>query len=404
MNEMTLTGPFSEVVTMRQLPLFGPLADGLLEVIPHGGVVLHGGVIADVGVFSDLRRKYPHARVEEIAEPMVLMPGMVDAHTHMCWAGDRATDYAMRLEGKSYLEIAQSGGGILSTVRETRKASEGELVDLLVQRCDVQLKNGVTTCEVKSGYGLNVDAELKMLRVIREVNQKQKVSLMATCLAAHTRPPEFATNKAYLDYLVRDLLPLVKAEALSDRVDIFVEQSAFGVEEARNYLEAAVGMGFGITIHADQFTIGGSGLAAEFKALSADHLEASSQKEIDLLAKALIPGVLLPGACMGLGMSFPKGRQMLDSGMCIAIASDWNPGSAPMGDLLMQASVFGVAEKLTTAETLAAITVRAAHTLNLHDRGVIESGKAAKMIAFPCKSHKEILYHQGAMKAVRVWG
>lgn len=398
-----LIGPFSEIITLRNLPLSGALNDDQLEVIKDAGVVVKDDIIHQIGPFTSLIKSNPQIPLEEITSPSVLMPGLIDAHTHICFAGSRSEDYAMRTAGKSYLAIAKNGGGILNTVLATRNATKFELTTNLIHRCKELLARGVTTCEVKSGYGLTVDAELKMLSTIKEVDNMLALTLIPTCLAAHTLPPEFKSPSDYLNMCVNQLLPRVKEEKLASRVDIFVEESAFNSSDAKVYLEAAKAMGFDITVHADQFSTKGSELAATMKAISADHLEASTEKEIDILAKASVTGILLPGASMGLGMNYPKGRLMLDRGMCIAIASDWNPGSAPMGNLLMQASVFGAYAKLSTAETLAAITFRAAHALKLFDRGTLEVDKRADMIGFPCKDYREILYNQGNMKPEHIW-
>ncbi|MBA4408737.1 MAG: imidazolonepropionase [Bacteroidota bacterium] len=398
-----LIGPFAQIVTMCNLPLKGALSEDQLEVIAQGGVVVSDGKILAVGIYTDLETKFPTSEKEVIAEPMVLLPGFVDAHTHICFAGDRANDYAMRISGKSYQEIALNGGGISSTVTHTRNASEQELTELLLRRCDMHLRNGITTCEVKSGYGLSVDDELKMLRCIQKANQSHQISLISTCLAAHTKPAEFSTKNEYINFAVNEILPQVKLQKLSNRVDIFVDTIAFDEPEARFYLDAAKRLGFEITVHADQFSSLGSRLAIEYHASSADHLEASSDSDINLLAKSDVVGVLLPGASMGLGMPYAKGREMLDKGMCIAIASDWNPGSAPMGDLLTQAAVFGASEKFTTAETFAALTFRAAKALQLSDRGSLSEGSLAHLIAFPCKNYREILYYQGSLKPTKIW-
>ncbi len=402
-EEIKLIGPFKEIVTMRNLSLYGALSDEQLEIIRDGGVLVKENIIIDVDTYSSLSEKYPSAEKEIIDQPMVLMPGLVDAHTHICYGGSRENDYALRVAGKSYLDIAKSGGGIISTVKNTRLASEEELVEGICKRADILLQNGVTTCEIKSGYGLSVEDELKMLRAIKKADETHIIDFIPTCLAAHTKAPEFASVYDYTHYIIDVILPKVKEENLASRVDIFVEDSAFDAVNADLFLNAAQKLGFDLVVHADQFTAQGSKLAAKYKALSADHLEASTEVEIDLLAKAEVCGVLLPGCSMGLGIQYPHGRLMLDKGMCIAIASDWNPGSAPMGDLLMQASVFGAFEKLTTAETLAAITFRAAKALNLADRGVIEAGKKSHLIAFSCQSYKEILYYQGTMKPSKVW-
>lgn len=386
------------------MPLKGPIADDQLQIILNGGVLADNGLIIGINDFESLRKDHPKATIEEIKGDHTLLPGFIDCHTHLCFAGNRAKDYAMRIAGKSYLEIAKAGGGIWDSVTQTRAASEDELVKLLIQRTDRHLKDGITTIEVKSGYGLNVEQELKQLSAIKTASKSSKADLIATCLAAHIKPKDFeGSSPEYLEYILHDLLPKVKQEGLANRADIFIEDSAFSASDAMHYLNAVKQMGFDSTVHADQFTPGGSEVAVNAGALSADHLEASTDKEIRLLAASGTVAVALPGASLGLGIGFAPARRLLDAGACLAIASDWNPGSAPMGDLLMQASVLSAYEKLTTAETFAGLTYRAAKALNLHDRGTLEKGKLADMQAYPCKDYREILYHQGALKPVKVW-
>ena len=401
---MKLIGPFKQILPLAGLSLKGAIADDQLQVIPNGGVLVDNGLIVAIGDFDSLRKDHPKAAIEEIKGDHVLLPGFIDCHTHICFAGDRSKDYAMRIAGKSYLDIAQSGGGIWDSVTQTREASESELVKLLIPRIARHLKDGVTTIEVKSGYGLNTEEELKQLRAIRSASKESKATLVPTCLAAHIKPKDFVGPAlAYLVYLLNDLLPKIKQEGLANRVDIFIEDSAFSVPDATHYLNAAKQMGLDITIHADQFTTGGSEVAVKAGALSADHLEASTEKEIKLFAASGTVAVALPGASLGLGMDFSPARKLLDAGASLAIASDWNPGSAPMGDLLMQAAVLSAYEKLTIAETFAGLSYRAAKALNLHDRGTLEQGKLADMQAYPCKDYREILYHQGTLKPAKVW-
>jgi imidazolonepropionase len=399
-----LIGPFSQLLTMVGLPDAGPIADEQLQVLAQAGVLIYEGRITQVGNYDKLLKLAidNNYLLHKIDQPMVLMPGLIDAHTHICFAGSRANDYAMRVAGKSYLEIARSGGGILDSVRKTREATLIELVNLLKKRCDRHLAEGVTTCEVKSGYGLTTIEELKMLEAIQLVNKHHALELIPTCLAAHMRPPEHTDSRLYLQEVVTELLPQVKEQGLANRVDIFIEDTAFNEEDSLEYLLAAKEMGFEITVHADQFSTGGSWIAAEAGAISADHLEASGEEEIELMRKANVVATVLPGASLGLGMHYAPARKMLDGGLCLAIATDWNPGSAPMGDLLLQAALLGAAEKLTNAETLAGITTRAAKALNLSDRGTIAKGQLADMIAFPADNYKEILYQQGKLKPTLV--
>jgi len=401
---MKLIGPFTQILTLAGLPLKGAIADDALQVIPNGGVLVENGRIAAAGDFETLRKGHPKATIEETKGNHVLLPGFIDCHTHICFAGNRAKDYAMRIAGKTYLEIAKAGGGIWDSVTQTRQAGESELVELLKKRVERHLTEGVTTIEVKSGYGLNVEQEIKQLRAIRSASKESKADLIPTCLAAHILPRDFnGSQREYLEHLLRDLLPQIKEQVLTNRVDIFIEQSAFDTKTASNYLTKAKQMGFDITVHADQFTPGGSLAAVEVGAISADHLEASTDKEINAIAASETVAVALPGASLGLGIGFAPARQLLDAGASLAIASDWNPGSAPMGDLLMQASILSAYEKLTSAETFAGLTYRAAKALNLTDRGSLQPGKLADMQAYPCADYREILYYQGKMKPAQVW-
>lgn len=401
-----LTGPFKQLLTMRDLPVKGEIRDEQLEVLLDIGIITDHGMIVRIASFKELYNEAIEKgyTMDIIEETVVGMPGLVDAHTHICWAGSRAGDYAMRMAGKSYQEIAGSGGGIWDTVTRTRAASAEDLQKDLEKRALKLLNNGITTVEVKSGYCLNVEGEAKMLDVINRVNKKLSIDLVSSCLAAHIPPKDFdETPGEYLDYMARSLLLLVKAGNLAHRVDIFVEENAFSVADATRYLKKAKSLGFDLVVHADQFTTGGSKLAVEMGAISADHLEASAQKEIEMLAKSDVIPVALPGASLGLGYDFMPARKFLDAGSGLAIASDWNPGSAPMGDLLIQAAVLGAHEKLTITETLAAITFRAAAALRLNDRGVLMPGKKADIIAFELEDFREILYYQGSVRPGKVW-
>jgi imidazolonepropionase len=401
---MKLTGPFTQILTLAGLPLKGALRDDDLQIIPNGGVLVENRLIVAVDDFEKLRKANPTAQIEEITGSHVLQPGFVDCHTHTCFAGTRAKDYAMRIAGKSYLEITKAGGGIWDSVMQTRAANEDLLVELLLQRVNRHLAEGVTTIEVKSGYGLDTQSELKQLRAIAVASGQTKASLVPTCLAAHMVPKDFSGSQAeYLSYVFHDLLPVIKHDELASRVDIFIEDSAFDAENAIIYLNRAKQMGFDLTVHADQFTTGGSAVAVKLGAVSADHLEASGNAEIKLLAASDTVAVVLPGASLGLGMPYAPARKLLDAGVCVAIASDWNPGSAPMGDLLMQAAVMSAAEKMTTAEVFAGLTYRAAKAMRLNDRGILAPGMRADMQAYSCTDYREILYQQGKMKPGKVW-
>ncbi|MEH6680450.1 MAG: imidazolonepropionase [Sediminicola sp.] len=406
MDDYQLIGPFSQLLPMSGLPLKGPLSDTLLPVISNAGILVKGQYIQEIGHYFDLLPKARKlgASIDLLDGNHVCLPGFVDAHTHICFAGSRAKDYAQRNAGRSYLEIADSGGGIWDTVTQTRNATAEMLVHHTVNRANMHLGRGITTIEVKSGYGLSLSEELKMLRAIKEANDLVSSDLVPTCLAAHMLPRDFdGTPKEYLRQMAQYLFPILKQENLTQRMDAFIERSAFTADDIVPYFTRAQEMGFDITVHADQFSTGGSGVAIRFKALSADHLEASTQREVQALAQSNVIALALPGASVGLGCDFAPARKILDAGGALAIASDWNPGSAPMGDLLVQAALLGSFQKLTNTEVLAGITFRAASALNLQDRGTMAAGKIADMLAFPAEDHTEILYHQGSLKPDKVW-
>jgi len=401
-----VTGPFRQLLTMDHIPMKGSMKDSQLEVLEEAGIVHQGGRILEVGFYRELCFKYSSANpeIQFIESDTVALPGLIDAHTHLCWAGSRENDYSLRLAGKSYTEIAKSGGGIWDTVTKTRNASDDLLASLLSERATRQLKYGITTCEVKSGYALNSDGELRLLKLIKSANHTHPIDLIPTCLAAHINPRDFeGDNSVYLQRIVSSLLPEIKRENYANRVDIFVEEGAFTVPEAQSYLAAAKNLGFDLVIHGEQFTGGGVALAVGMGARSVDHLEMIAGKEIALLADSEVVGMALPGASIGLGCQFAPARKLLDAGCCLAIGSDWNPGSAPMGDLLVQTAILGAFEKMTMAEQLAAITVRASRALNLSDRGVLKAGNLADFIGFPVRNFKEILYQQGMLKPTLIW-
>ena len=396
-----LTGPFTQILPLTGLSLKGPLKDSQLQVIKNGWILSNNGRIITIGALERLRRDHPSAQIEEIIDGHVVLPGFIDCHTHICFAGNRVNDYALRSAGKSYLEIAEAGGGIWDTVTQTRAASEEILTELLVKRAERHFVEGVTIIEVKSGYGLSVDDELKQLRAIKAASYKTKAFLVPTCLAAHIKPKDFEGNQAeYLEVIGKELLPVVKKEGLAKRVDIFIEAGAFKQERAIPYLEKAKSLEFDITVHADQFTPGGSAVAVDAGAVSVDHLEATRDRDIKMIANSNTVAVALPGASLGLGMGYAPARKLLNAGACLAIASDWNPGSAPMGDLLMQAAILGAAEKLSAAEVFAGITFRAAQALKLDNRGTFATGAPANLQLYPTNDYREILYNQGKLKPV----
>lgn len=397
----TLIGPFKQILTMKDTPVKGVLNDEKLDIVENGGVLIENEKILEVGDFDQLSKK--STTIHEVSSDQILLPGFVDCHTHLVWGGTRARDYTLRMSGESYEKILEQGGGIFDSVAKTRAAEKEELLNGLVQRANRHLNDGVTTIEVKSGYGLDVENELKILGVVQEGQKSILADLIPTCLAAHVCPKEFNDKGEFLKHIENELFPLLRSRKLTNRIDIFVEPSAFPVEIAKKYMQAAKSAGFDLTIHADQFHTGGSQIAVELAAKSADHLEASTDKEVEMLAKSDTVAVALPGASLGLGMQFTPARKLLDAGASLAISTDWNPGSGPMGDLLVQASILGIYEKLSSAEIFAGITFRAAKALGLNGRGRIAEGMNADFVSFSFDDYREILYNQGKVKPSAVW-
>ncbi|SDH55857.1 imidazolonepropionase [Chryseobacterium taeanense] len=401
---MKLIGPFKQIITLANLPLRGKISDEQLEIVEDGGIIVNGNKIYKIGNFENLKSENQNIEIEKVQGEQIVLPAFTDSHTHICFGGNRANDFAMRNAGKTYLEIAESGGGIWSSVQHTRNASEEELLKTLLERIDFLIALGITTIEVKSGYGLDVENELKMLRTIQKAQQQTLATLVPTCLSAHLKPRDFkGSNEEYLQYILNEILPTVKEENLAKRVDIFIEKSAFQPEESKTFLLETKKLGFDITVHADQFTPGSSRIAVEVRAKSADHLEATVDEDIEFIAQSETVATALPGASLGLGEKFTPARKLLDAGAILAIASDWNPGSAPMGNLITQASILATFEKLTTAEVLAGITFRSAFALGLQDRGKLEVGLKADFVTFKTDNFQNVLYHQGSLRAEHVY-
>lgn len=400
-----LIGPFTQLLPMSGLSLKGALKDSELTIISKAGIWIEGGMVKEVGDFDALQQKLEgQVQVHQLEGNFVALPGYIDCHTHIAFGGNRANDFAMRNAGSSYLEIAEAGGGIWSTVIHTRACSQAELQALTEQRAEQLLLQGITTIEVKSGYGLQLDEELKTLRAIAAADQHCAADLISTCLAAHMLPKDYdGTAEAYLEEMANTLFPQLISENLSTRVDAFVERSAFSAEQAKPYFEKAKALGLDITVHADQFSTSGSKLAVELGAVSADHLEASTEEEILGLAHSDVVAVALPAASLGIGCAFTPARRLLDAGASLAIATDWNPGSAPMGQLINSASILASMEKLTNAELFAGITFRAAQALNLSDRGCLAPGMLADFVIYHTDNYQNISYLQGSLQPAAVW-
>ena len=380
---------------MANVPERGAINDNSLEIIENGGVVIENGKIIEVGDFSLLSKN--GLDIIEINYPCVLLPGFIDSHTHVCHYGNRSDEYAKRNSGISYQQILAEGGGIHNTMDSTSNCTDDQLRDITLKRLKRHFLEGVLTCEVKSGYAPSLEDEIRMLKIINKIDSSNEIDLIPTCLAAHVTPKSFQSSKQYLESIINELLPKIKEENLSNRVDIFIEEKAFSVSEASHFLKN-VKNDFLITAHANQFTSGGLKVGVDNEAVSVDHLEVITDDEINYLSKSNTTGVVLPGCSLGLGIPFAPARKLLDNNCKVSIASDWNPGSAPMGDLLMQASLLGSNEKLSNAEVLAGITCRSANALSLIDRGSLDKGKIADMIGFETNDYRDILYNQGKLK------
>ncbi len=368
---------------------------GEIHVIPDAALAWEGDTIRWVGPSRDLPAAYRDAERIDAGHGLVV-PGLIDCHTHLAFAGWRAEEFEQRIRGRSYLEIAEAGGGIAQTVRLTRQASEEELVTRGIGFLGEMRALGVTTVECKSGYGLDVENELKLLRVYRRLGELQPVRVVPTFLGAHIIPAEYRQNRrGYGDLLVNELIPRVAREGLAAACDVFVEESAFTVEEARRILLAARGAGLAARMHADQLTSGGGAeLAAEVGAKSADHLECASDRGIAAMAAAGVVAVSLPLATMYLGQRPMPARRFIESGASVAVASDFNPGSAPSFHLPLALTLACTLQRMTPAEALKGATCIAARVLGLETRlGSLQPGKQADFAVMDASDVNQWLYH-----------
>jgi imidazolonepropionase len=368
-------------------PLRGPALDSV-EVLEDVYVLCVDGRIESVGRMRDLGAL--DGEVEELdGRGLAAVPGLVDCHTHACFAGDRVDEFALRAGGATYGELHAAGGGILSTVRATRAASEQELADAVHRHRGWMLQAGTTTFEAKSGYGLDHDTELAQLRAIRAAGGA------ATWLGAHAVPPEFPDADAYLDFALTEVLP--EAAELAEAADVFLEEGAFAEGQARRYLAACAEAGLALRLHGDQFTEQGAiPLAIELGARSVDHLEATGPDGVRALAASHVTGVLLPASALFLGRPMPPARALVDAGAAVALATDFNPGSAFCESLPLVCSLAATQLKLSPAEALAACTVNAAHVLGRADRkGRLAPGYDADLVLLDAPDWRYLAYHLG---------
>ncbi len=387
---VTLAGPAAPRtgVSMREL---GIIYDGAMLV--RDGVIERTGTRAEIEAWLD-----DDCKVLD-AQRRIVLPGFVDAHTHPVFAGNRADEFELRATGATYQQIAAAGGGIKSTVRKTRAASEDELVAAGQRYAQWFLRCGTTTVEAKSGYGLSVADELKMLRAIRRLNAETPLGYVPTFLGAHTVPSEFAGRRdEYVALVIEEMLPRVAHERLAEYCDVFCEAGAFSVDESRRILTAAQRLGLKLRVHADQLSLnGGAALAAELGAVTSDHLEYADAAGIAALQAARVQPVLLPASVLMIGATrYPNARAMIEAGLAVVIATDFNPGSSPVASMLLVLTLACTQMKMTPAEAVTAATINAAYSLGRGaEIGSLEAGKRADFVIHDCADYRELAYFAG---------
>ncbi len=378
-----------------------------LGLIPDAALLVEEGRIAAAGPYSEIRTRIPVECTVIDAEGRCVTPGFVDAHTHLVFAGNRAAEFEQRIAGATYQQIAAAGGGILRTVELTRAATEDELLAAARRHRDWMLRSGTTTIEAKSGYGLDGETELRMLRVLARLDAEGPTRIVPTLLAAHTVPPEFAGRREeYVRWIAEKLIPEVAETGLARYCDAFCDDHAFTVEETRTVLAAARSHGLRLRVHAEQFRPGtGAALAAELGAATADHLETVTEATLRLLQAAGVQPVLLPGSVFALGRThYPPARAMVDLGLAIVLATDFNPGSSPIASMPFLISLACLQMGLSPAEALIAATLNAAWSLELGGRvGSLEVGKQADFLIHEFADYRELAYYIAAPARPRVF-
>ncbi len=378
-----------------------------LAIIEDGAMLVRGETIEIAGRRRELESLITSDYEVIDAGRRVVMPGFVDAHTHPVFAGIRANEFEQRAAGDTYREIAARGGGIRATVRATRNASLKDLVEAGKRYAEWFLRVGTTTVEAKSGYGLTVEDELKLLRAIRQLNDETTLDYVPTFLGAHDIPSEYRNRRqTYVNLVINEMLPRVAEEKLAEYCDVFCEEDVFSTDESWQILSAARCHGLGLRVHADQLSLsGGAKLAAELNAATADHLEHTDATGISALKAASVQPVLLPGSVYALGSNhYPAAREMIDTGLAVVLATDFNPGSSPTPSMPMILSLASTQMKMTPAEAITATTINAAYSLGRGDEiGSLEKGKRADFVIHDASDYRELAYFFGIEHARHVY-
>jgi len=398
----------SQVVTLAgpARPRVGPELREL-GIIARGAMLVRDGLIERVGPAAEIEPAIDANTTVIDAGGRVLLPGFVDAHTHPVFAGTRVDEFEERSRGATYEEIAARGGGIQSTVNRTRAASLDELVAAGRRYASWFLRGGTTTIEAKSGYGLSLEDELKILRAIKRLDSETPLRYVPTFLGAHSVPAEYrARRDEYVSLIVDEMLPQVAQQKLAEYCDVFCEEKVFTTDESWRILSAARCHGLGLRMHADQLSLsGGAKLAAELGTVTADHLEHTDAAGIEALRRAGVQPVLLPGSVYALGSSrYPAAREMIDAGLAVVLATDFNPGSSPTPSIRMILSLAATHMKMTPAEAITAATINAAYSLNRGAQlGSLEPGKVADFVIHDCEDYRELAYFFGLEHPWRVY-
>jgi len=377
-----------------------------LHIIEDGAVVVEDGIIKAVGKTEDILKKYDEKDFQAIdASNKAVLPGFVDSHTHFVFGGYRAEEFSWRLRGDSYMDIMQRGGGIVNTVKATREASFEELMETGLKRLDSMLSFGVTTVEGKSGYGLDLETEIKQLKVMDELNKVHPLDIVKTFMGAHATPVEYkGRTDDYVEFMIEKVMPEIAKQNLAEFSDVFCEKNVFSIEQTRRIQEKAKELGFKIKLHADEIVqFGGAELAAELGAVSADHLLQVSDKGIEDMAKSGVVATLLPCTAFSLRENFAPGRRMIDNGCAVALASDFNPGSCFTENISLVIALATLQMNIRIEEAITAITINAAAALDrAGEIGSIDPGKKGDILILEFPSYKFIPYHIGVSTVEKV--